>query len=346
MIAWIICCISTVSYTFLVNGGLTHTMQARKGLRQGDPMSSYVFVLIMEYLNSCLGTLQSIPDFNFHPRCERLGITHLCFADDLLLFARGDTGSVMFLKEKFDLFSAASGLKTNLSKSQVYFGGVSNRVKEEILQVLGYEIGELPVKYMGVPLSTRRLNITQCMPLVAKMTARITSWMAKGLSYAGRVQMIRSGLFGIQSYWSQLFILPQKIIKLIEAICRSYLWTGQATVSRRALVAWERVCLPQAAGGLNILNMKLWNQAAISKLLWALSQHKEKLWITWVHTYYIKNQNMFTMAIPKQASWMVRKILNMRKYWHTIIASPTLVKKEKFHIQAAYIALRVPVMAR
>lgn len=73
------------------------------------------------------------------------------------------------------------------------------------------------------------------------------------------------------------------------------------------------VCLKEQ-GGLNIL----WNQAAICKLLWALRQHKEKLWIAWVHTYYIKKQNLFTMEVPNQTSWIVKKILNMRKIWQKL----------------------------
>lgn len=235
-------------------------------MRQGDPMSPYIFVLLMEYLNKCLGTLKDEPEFNFHPRCQKLGITHLCFVDDLLLFARGDTKSVQMLRNRFALFSEASGLKANLNKSQVYFGGIDEDTRMNILNLLGYEMGELSFKYLGVPLSTKRLTAIQCWPLVDKITSRITSWMAKSLLYAGRLQLIKAVLFGVQAYWSQLFLLPQKVIKLIEATCRSYLWTGEATISRRALVAWEKICLPKGVGGLNVLNLRIWNQAAICKL--------------------------------------------------------------------------------
>ncbi|XP_060190282.1 uncharacterized protein LOC132619370 [Lycium barbarum] len=283
MVRWIMLCVQTVSYSFQINGILLDNMLDRRGLRQGDPMSPYLFVLLMEYLNRCLGTLKEEPDFNYHLRCQRLGITHLCFADDLLMFTRGDIGSVQLLRDKFDMFSEASGLKANMQKSQVYFAGVDNDTKDAIISVLGYEISELPFKYLGVPLSTKKLTVAQCQPLVDKITARITSWMAKRLSYAGRVQMIRSVLFGIQAYWSQLFLLPQKVIKIIEATCRSYLWTGEATISKRALVAWEKVCLPKDAGGLNFINLK--------------------------------------------ASWMIRKIFHMRKFWPVLTSNQKLLSR-------------------
>ncbi|XP_059302227.1 uncharacterized protein LOC132054196 [Lycium ferocissimum] len=160
--------------------------------------------------------------------------------------------------------------------------------------------------------------------------------MARGLSYAGRLQLIRAVLFGVQAYWAQLFLLPQKVIKLIEAACRSYLWSGEAVITKRALIAWDNVCLPKEAGELNVIKLKVWNQTAICKLLWALSQNKEKLWITWIHTYYIKKLKIEDMEIPSQPSWMVRKILNMRKYWFTGNMTNQVIQQDKFHISTAY----------
>lgn len=248
-------------------------------------MSPYLFVLIREYFSRLLAQLGKNDDFNYHPRCQKLGITHLGFADDLLLFSRGDMISVKLMSEAFDKFSKATGLKANLTKCQIYFGGVSNREKQEILNLIGYNEASLPLRYLGVPLSTKRLTISQCKPLIDKVTARINSWMARCLSYAGREQLIKSVLLSLQTYWAQIFVLPQRVMKTIEAICRSFLWTGKASNSRKALIAWEKTCLPRSAGGLSIVDIKLWNRLAICKHTWDLSQHKEKLWIKWIHIY-------------------------------------------------------------
>lgn len=96
------------------------------------------------------------------------------FEDDLSLFTRGDVLSVTRLRKRFEMFSAASGLKANLSKSQVFFGGVKQDIQQQILQVLEFEKGELTFKYLGVSLSTKRLTVQYCKPLANRITARIT----------------------------------------------------------------------------------------------------------------------------------------------------------------------------
>lgn len=105
-----------------VNGELTEPFDARKGLRQGDLISPYLFVLCMEYLSRCLMELNQNKYFQFHPRCRKVGLTHLCFADDLLLFTKGNSKSIQQVQKILDRFAAVSGLKANPSKSCIYFG--------------------------------------------------------------------------------------------------------------------------------------------------------------------------------------------------------------------------------
>lgn len=96
-----------------------------------------------------------------------------------------------------DKFADASGLKANQLKSCIYFGGVSEGSKQDTLRVSGMTEEQLPFKYLGVSLSSQKLSAMQCKPLVQKILQRINCWAAKLLSYAGRVQLIKSMLFGI-----------------------------------------------------------------------------------------------------------------------------------------------------
>lgn len=86
----------------------------------------------MEYLSRCLVELKDCKEFGFHPKCARLGISHLCFADDLLLFARGDLASVS--AQRFHNFSKAFGLQANIEKSSIHFGGTAETVKAIMIQ--------------------------------------------------------------------------------------------------------------------------------------------------------------------------------------------------------------------
>lgn len=307
-INWIMTCLTYVSYVVNVNGELTEPFEAKKGIRQGDPISPYLFVVCMEYLNRCLLELKYNRKFHFHPRCRKVGLIHVCFADDLLMFTRGDVESMKQLLGIFEKFAATSGLKANQMKSCIYFGGVPDAVKQDILEVSGMVEGRLPFKYLGVPLSDQKLTRMQCQPLLQKILQRINCWASKLLSYAGRVQLIKSVIFGVQMFWSQVFVLPQKVLKEIQIACRTFLWTGKAITSKRAMVAWEKVVLPVHAGGLNIINLEVWNKAAIGKLLWSLNQHKDIIWIRWVHGYYIKQQDVMTMRIPMQSSWSLGRL--------------------------------------
>ncbi|XP_019226216.1 PREDICTED: uncharacterized protein LOC109207700 [Nicotiana attenuata] len=234
--------------------------------------------------------------------------------DDLLMFCKADIQSIRLVKQTFLKFYEASGLQANAEKSSVYLAGISNAQRQDILQELGYPEGTLPFKYLGVPLASKKLSIIQCWPLVEKITQKINCWTASLLSYAWRVQLIKSVLFGIQSYWAQIFLLPKKVMKMVEAICRSFLWTGTSSVSKKALVSWEKVCLPQVVGGLNVMNMVYWNKAVVAKHLWAAAKKKECLWIRWIHSFYIKQNMLEHMPIPKNAAWVVRKILETRKF--------------------------------
>ncbi|XP_070044997.1 uncharacterized protein [Nicotiana tomentosiformis] len=179
----------------------------------------------MEYLTRNLKTLNQIPDFNYHPKCAKLQILQLGFADDLFLFCRGDIGSIKLPYNCFMKFSKASGLEINKKKSSIFFGGMSHDMQADILEFLGIQKGELP----------------------------------------GGFNLSRVFCFSIQTYWAQIFMLPKKITKLIEAICRSFLWIGDSSISKKALLAWEKVCQPKSAGSFNVMNISLWNKAAISK---------------------------------------------------------------------------------
>ncbi|GJW72610.1 RNA-directed DNA polymerase, eukaryota, reverse transcriptase zinc-binding domain protein, partial [Tanacetum coccineum] len=151
-------------------------------------------------------------------------ITHVCFADDLLVLCHGDVDSVQVVRDSIDEFGAFSGLLPDFNKSTIFFGNVSNEVQEEIMKVMPFEKGKLPIKYLGVPLITKRLGIKNCKCLVDKVRNIISNWKNKCLSYAGRLQLVASILESIQVYWCTVFLFLKAILKEIDSLLMRFLW--------------------------------------------------------------------------------------------------------------------------
>ncbi|XP_058750188.1 uncharacterized protein LOC131623207 [Vicia villosa] len=214
----------------------------------------------MEYLNRLTMKMQLDKNFNFHAKCEKVGLTNLIFADDILLFCRGDSNFVAMLFATVTAFSLSTGLTMNPQKCKMFCGGADAVSKEAIKRITGFEEGELPVKYLGVPLTSKRLSINHYLPLIDKIVARVRHWTSKLLSYAGRVQLIQSISFAITHYWLQCFPLPKFVLAKTDSICRTFLWTGKSDKSRKSPIAWHIVCRPRCNGGLNIINLSIWNQ--------------------------------------------------------------------------------------
>lgn len=278
---WIRVCVTTVTFSILVNGMPMKPFAAKKGLRQGDPISPYLFAIAMEYLSRLLHNQSNAKSFHYHPRSKRVNVTHLLFADDLLLFCKADIDSVQCLMRTFNRFSKASGLEANISKSNVYVSGINMQIKEQITNYLRMEEGAFPFRYLGVPLHSKKLNSRDCRPLVDKIVGKISFWTSRLLSYAGRVQLVRSVIGGMLNFWAQIFCLPKKLLKMVENICRSYIWSGKEGLTKKAAVSWKQMGLPYNKGGLNLRDMYLWNRAAILKQLWSLACNKENLWVQW-----------------------------------------------------------------
>ncbi|KAL2248483.1 UNVERIFIED_CONTAM: hypothetical protein Sindi_2700600 [Sesamum indicum] len=155
-------------------------------------MSPALFLLIMEYFSRLVKRNTSTSDFNFHPKCEKLKITHLLFAEDLMLFSRGDLPSIHILMECLREFRDASSLTVNTSKSSIFTAGIQNEELDGILARMEFARGEMPVRYLGIPLAAQRLSVTYYSPLVDQIANCISKWTGKSLSYAGRLELIRS----------------------------------------------------------------------------------------------------------------------------------------------------------
>ena len=144
-------CVTMISFSISVNGDPLKPFKATKGLRQGDPLSPYLFTLCMEYLSRLLRLSCKDPKFFFYPWCQKVGLTQLLFTDDLLMFCKADFSSMATMMHTFQSFSRASGLEVNEGKSNVYIVGVTTNEKTDVMGILGMPEGAFPFRYLGSP---------------------------------------------------------------------------------------------------------------------------------------------------------------------------------------------------
>ncbi|KAL2225484.1 UNVERIFIED_CONTAM: hypothetical protein Sindi_3025000 [Sesamum indicum] len=124
-------------------------------------------------------------EWDFLLECEPAKVFQLGFADDLILFCRADLESIRVFKVGLDRFAEWLGLRLNEQKSHLIISRSAQERKEELLTALGFQEGQLPMRYLGLPLISSRLSISDCQPLLSKIDAR-TGWEGLSLSYAGR----------------------------------------------------------------------------------------------------------------------------------------------------------------
>lgn len=312
-LGWLKKCITTSMFSIKINGALEGYFPGKTGLRQGDPLSPYLFSIAMEVFSACLQEVTNLPDFQYHWQTEATKTTSLFFADDVLLFAKGEEASIRLLLDGVNKFAAISGLKPNPSKCSCFFSNVPLQVIHNITRTSGFSWGDLPVTYLGLPLITSSLTKVHCQPLIMKICLKLQQWYNIFLSFAGRLQLIKTVLMGIFSYWSAHIFLPVSTLKEIQAKCARFLWAGSNATSCHFKVSWKDCCLPKNEGGLGLRDLKEWNLATTLFQLWRLLQpNSPSLWVQWFNGHILRDKPFWTFTSITKLSWSIKKIFQVR----------------------------------
>ena len=236
-LSWMKWCISIASFSVLINGSPAGFFPSSRGLRQGDPLSPYLFVISMEAL-SCMINRAVVRNYLSSSRVangrgEDLSISHLLYADDTLIFCEADLDQLKFLSWILMWFEAMSGLKINLAKSEIIpIGPVTNLA--ELASELGCKIGSFPTSYLGLPLGAKHKALGIWDSIEERYRKRLAAWKTQYISKSGRITLIRSILSSLPIYYISLFRMPQKVCARLEMIQRQFLWGG-APLKRKSL---------------------------------------------------------------------------------------------------------------
>ncbi|XP_043697111.1 uncharacterized protein LOC122647869, partial [Telopea speciosissima] len=238
-IGWVKACVTTPMFSVLINGSPAGFFNGGRGIRQGDPLSPYLFTLAMEAFTGIMRRLEIDGQIKLLPRCKSFHLSHLIFADDLMIFVKGNRDSILASLGGLDEFAALSGLQLNRSKSSIILGGLTQTSSLELLDLTGFSETKLPIRYLGVPLVSGRLSMKDCSPILDLVRRKLEGWKARFLSYAGRLQLLASVLQGSYIYWAGIFGLPGNVITKLESMFSNFLWSGPSLQRKTHFISWD-----------------------------------------------------------------------------------------------------------
>lgn len=212
--------------SILWNGEKLPPFKPKRGLRQGDPLAPYLFNLVMEWLS--MDIQNEVARGHWKPITLNrggVGISHLFFADDLMLFGEATEDQARTIMECMSRFSAMSGLDINLGKSQVFCSpNTASGVKRRVGEVTKIPVTASLGKYLGVPILQKRVSKNDFTYILDNMRKKLATWQAGLLSLAGRRTLVQSALASVPVYTMQAIALPGAVCKAIDKTCRDFLW--------------------------------------------------------------------------------------------------------------------------
>ncbi|GAU46743.1 hypothetical protein TSUD_286030 [Trifolium subterraneum] len=227
-IRWVMMCVSSVNYSVLMNSDRVGPISPGRGLRQGDPLSPYLFILVTECLTALIHQVVGRGDLHGVRICRGAPeVSHLLFADDCFLFCRANVAEVNELTRILQTYETTSGHEVNLLKSEVFISrNMSQAAKEDLSRILGVKLVLGTGIYLGLPSMVGRSKKAIFSYIKDRIWKRINSWRGRALSKAGKEIMIKSVLQAIPSYVMNMFILPASLIDDIEKNDKCFLVEG------------------------------------------------------------------------------------------------------------------------
>jgi hypothetical protein len=315
-VRWILMCIETVDYLVLVNNNLVGPIIPGRGLRQGNPLSSYLFILCAEGLTALTRQAERRGDLHGVRICTNAPVvSHLLFTDVCFLFFRAAESEAHTIKNIFSIYEAASGQAINLPKSEIYYSTpVDTTVRTSLTQILGVQAVLGTAKYLGLPSMVGRSKQATFGYIKDRIWQQINSWSSKCLSKAGREVMIKSVLQSIPTYMMSIFLLPKTLIADIGKMLNAF-WWGHGGATNRGLhwMSWEKLTVHKNNGGMGFKDLIAFNAAMLGKQAWKFITDGNSLVSGLFKSRYFPQSDFFDARIGTNPSYAWRSILSAKE---------------------------------
>ena len=304
-------CVSTVEYRVRFNLEETESFKPSRGLRQGDPLSPYLFLLCTEGLCTLLSHAEESAKIEGAKVCrEAPPITNLLFADDSLILMQASIHNAEALKTILDSYCKASGQLTSVDKSSIFFStNIKVEIKEQLCTTLNIMTEALNDKYLGLPANVG-MDKSDCFQyLIDRVIMKISGWKEKLLSAGGKEILLKSVVQAIPTYAMSVFKIPKKNCKGIIDAMAHFWWGDEENQRRMHWMAWWKMCIPKNQGGMGFRDIHCFNLALLAKQAWRLLDNPDSLCATILRAKYYPDGDLLNSKQKKGSSFTSQSIM-------------------------------------
>ncbi|XP_043815337.1 uncharacterized protein LOC122724442 [Manihot esculenta] len=315
-VGWMRMCFSNMSYYLAVNGAEIGPVVPSRGLRQGDPISPYLFLIVAEGLSLLIQDREN--KGLLHGCCAKVGcprVSHLFFADDSLLFFDGTVEEAIRIKQILGVYEKASGQAVNFDKSGIMFSPcVSEENRLTISGILDVHLLLGSGNYLGLPSLIGRSKKQIFSFLRDRIWKRISSWSNRFLSRAGREVLIKSVLQAIPTYCMNVFLLPVSTCRQLQVMMNKFWWGGCREDGRGMnWLSWDRMCGRKSEGGMGFRDLASFNTALLGKQGWRLLVDTNSLLYRVLKAKYFPNGDFLSARLGSNYSFVWKSILSSQQ---------------------------------